>query len=148
VVRERSNAELRAIHAKGKTGHKVRRFPSDKGLPVRVAIVVPSTKKKDEKISQKEMNTRVKETDKFMRDKFGGETSIRGVGSWYDGNNKMVQENVVVVESYTTEKKWEENDMRTQKYLNDKSKEWGQDTITFQYEHLNKNEDREGVHFT
>ena len=148
VRRKLTRQQEKAIFAKRGTGRKVERFPRDKGLPVRVAIVVPSTKAKDKKISQEEMNQRVKETDNFMRENFGGETTIRGVGSWKDNDGKKVQENVVVVESYSSEEDWKENDIRTEEYLNNKTKEWEQDTITFEYENFKKHEDREGVHFT
>lgn len=112
-------------------------FQSRKGLfhlPVRTAIIVPSTSDTDKKISNTAFQKRVNQTRKFLADTNGGFTSVRSVGGFTDKNGKLVKEDVVVVESFTTKKDFVANRPKVRKFLVKKGKEWKQESMGYEYE--------------
>lgn len=102
-------------------------------LPLQLAITVPSTTDKDEKVSSAEMDKRVKETAKELSNRFGGDTAIKGVGD-YTTEGKLIRENVIIIESSMTRKDYEKNKPAIESFIKKKHKEWKQDTIGYKFE--------------
>lgn len=102
---------------------------------VEQAIIVPSTQGGDKQISPVKMKKRVDEVRGFLSKKFGGYTSVGGVGGWYSGNrHKLIKENVVVVTSFATEKDYKKNKHLVAKKIMSWGKKWGQDEVSYERE--------------
>jgi len=68
-----------------------------------VRIIVPS-ESKDASVSRRDFLRAVKNTERFLCEKFGGCTLIvQGAGRWIDEDNKIVKEEVSIVEAYALE---------------------------------------------
>jgi hypothetical protein len=76
--------------------------------PVEQAVYVPSTKNIKYPISRKQYNKRVDEVRDYLSDRFGGYTSIRGIGGYKMGK-RLVKENVVKVVSFSIRKDFREH---------------------------------------
>lgn len=103
-------------------------------LPIRTAIIVPSTSDTNKPISSKAMARRVKETRQFLAETNGGYTSVRAVGGFTDEKNRLVKEPVVVVESYATKKGFKQNRMKVRKWLENKGSKWKQEAMGYEHE--------------
>ena len=108
-------------------------FPKKKGNSVHLIIFVPSTEKYDKDISAKEFKDRIKEVSRFLTRLFGGTTKVKGIGS-YQMDNKYINEKVVLVESFTTPSKYNLHDKKVKRFLIEKKKEWGQDSMGYEFE--------------
>lgn len=112
-------------------------FKSKKGLfhlPLRTAIIVPSTKAKSRKISNREYQSRIMATRRFLSKTNGGYTSVKAVGGFTDNEGNLIKEDVAVVESYTTKPDYRNNREKIRDWLEDKGKEWGQESMGYEYE--------------
>lgn len=111
-------------------------FPTTKQLrgasSVHVAIYVPSTKDKDKPISSAQFNSRIEEVKRLLNS-FGGSTSIRGIGS-YNLEGKTISEKVAIVESFTNPRNYKAMDTKIKAFILRKKKQWGQDSIGYEYE--------------
>lgn len=103
-------------------------------MPIRTAIIVPSTTNKDEKISRADFQKRINETRAFLSRKNGGYTSVRGVGGYVKQDGGLVKENVAVVESYTTKQDFVKNKKAVESFLKRKGREWGQESMGYEHE--------------
>jgi len=101
-------------------------------LPVSMAVYVPSTRF-DKKVSEKEFNARIKETEKMLSTFFGGATRLRGRGSYVE-KEELIQEEVAVVECFATAAAWRKNKARLRRWLLKKQREWQQYSIGFELE--------------
>ena len=110
-------------------------FPKKRGNKVHLVIFVPSTKEYDKVITSKEFKNRVKEVSIFLSKLFGGTTRVKGVGS-YQLEGKDITEKVVMVETFTTPKKYNLHDLKIKKFLMSKKKEWGQDSMGYEFEEV------------
>lgn len=102
-------------------------------LPIENAIYVPSTKDKHTKITKKEFNKRIKETQDFLRDLYGGFTSVQTFGGYTDEGEKIEEKGVKVV-SFALKKDMK-NKLKNQelkKFLGNKQEEWSQDSIGYE----------------
>jgi hypothetical protein len=113
-------------------------FPKQKGLQTYSAIYVPSTKDVDKKISKGAFDKRVKETQKFLSDKFGGSTTDRRVGTYTSRKGKLVREDIAIVENYSDYEDWKKKDKVVRNYLKKKRKAWKQESLSFEFEAPNK----------
>ncbi len=105
-------------------------------LPVQVSIIVPQTEL-DREISSKKFNTRIKNTKTFMSDNFGGDTSVKGVGSFIlkeKGKTQLIKENIVLVESSTTPKIYNQNRKLLANFIIKNQKTWKQNSIGYSVE--------------
>jgi len=112
-------------------------FSTKKGvfhLPVRTAVIVPSTTNKDEKISRADFQDRINETREFLSKTNGGYTSVRGTGGYVANDGKLVKEDVAVVESFATKEAFEKNKKAVESYLKRKGREWGQESVGYEFE--------------
>ena len=115
-------------------------FPHDVGLTTRTAILVPSTKHGNRKITQKEFSKRVRDTQNFMNKEFGGSTVTRGMGSYtIEGKKpKLVQENVVIVENFSKPRDWKKHMKEVETFVERKQQEWTQDSVGFEIQTSHK----------
>jgi hypothetical protein len=102
-------------------------------LPVQFSIIVPSTKK-DKPISKKAYNKRIRDTRKFLAEKFGGDTSIKAEGGYIDQKGKLIKENVTKVESFIDKKTYKEKKNELENFVQKKRKDWKQESIGFEFE--------------
>lgn len=109
-------------------------FPKEKGLETYTAIYVPSTKDVNKPISKEQHERRISEVRNFLTKTFGGTSTDKRVGSYTAHNGKVVKENVAVVENFSEFKDWEKHDQEIEKFIKQKAKEWGQESISFEFE--------------
>ena len=120
------------------------KLESANDLPVQVSLLVPSTENRENikgemktyKITAKQFNKRVNETKKFFDElkdpqgNYGGDTTIKDVGSYWDGEKKkLIHEKGAIVErsmSIPTYKKIIDNITR---YAEKKQKDYKQSTM-------------------
>jgi len=105
-------------------------------LPLQFSIVVPSTKNNVE-ISQSSFLERIDDEKKWISKKFGGDTSIRALGSYIlkkGKNEKLIKEDVAIVEASTTPKIFEEQKKYLEIHIKDRKKEWKQYQIMYKIE--------------
>jgi hypothetical protein len=104
-------------------------------LPIEQAIIVPSTRSADKHISQMEMNKRVDDVRKFLSQKFGGYTSIKGMGGWYsDNKKKLIKEDIVKVTGFSSSKDYNKNKNMLAKQIMNWGKQWGQESMGYEKE--------------
>ena len=103
-------------------------------LPVEQAVIVPSTQGKTKGISDTKLRTRVNEVKKYLSNKFGGYTAVKGQGGYYSKGKGLIQERVVKVVSYAEEDKFKKNKPKLIKKLGAWRKKWGQENIGYEHE--------------
>jgi hypothetical protein len=103
-------------------------------LPVQQAVYVPSTKDKNKKISKKEYQERLSEVKKYLSDKFGGYTKIKGTGGYHDSDKGLIQEKVGVVYSYAEKPKFRRHKGALINQIGKWRKKWGQDSMGYEHE--------------
>lgn len=108
-------------------------FPADKGFDIHIAIFVPSTKY-SKKISTQEYHSRVKYAVKKMTGLFFGTTSIKGTGSYTSPDNRVINEEVTIVESFTSAQTYQDNADTFRKWLNTLPARWKQHSVGFEFE--------------
>ena len=101
-------------------------------LSVQVVSVVPSTKF-DKNISDQEFKKRIDAEKKWFSNNFGGDTSIKSVGS-YVMDNKLIKERVVIVESSMSKETYMKSRSKLASHFKAKRKQWKQDSIIFKVE--------------
>jgi hypothetical protein len=109
-------------------------FPLDPSLKTRIAIYVPSTYDGVHPIGKQKFARRVGETQKFLNNLFGGSTRIRGEGSYVMKGGKLIKEDVAVVEAFTEPRKWFEKDLAVKRWIENKKRNWKQESMSFEYE--------------
>lgn len=102
-------------------------------LPVQFSIIVPSTEL-DKKIPDKEFNQRINAEKKFFDKKFGGDTSIKEVGSYVQRKGKkdiLIKEKGAIVESSTTPEVYSKNRKSLSAHIKQRQKDWKQNSVLF-----------------
>jgi len=103
-------------------------------LPIKTSIIVPSTKDKNRRISDRAFNKRVINTKRFLSNTQGGYTSVKAQGGYTDNKGRLIKERVAVIESYSTKAAYKRNKHRIERHLRHKAKEWGQESVGYEYE--------------
>lgn len=99
-------------------------------LPIQTAIIVPSTKKGQKPLTQKSYSVRVEKTRQELFKLFKGFTSIEGFGGFKDKKTgKIIEESTNMVVSYTNKKDFEDKVDDFIKYVKDKKRYWGQESM-------------------
>jgi len=101
-------------------------------LPIQFGIIVPSTEK-DRKISDEEFQRRIDNEKKFFSKNFGGDTSIRTVGSYWDGK-KLIQEKGALITSSMSMIEYNKRRKKLANHITAIQKRWKQDTILYNIE--------------
>lgn len=102
-------------------------------LKNQIKIYVPSTNANDEKISEEAFRRRIRNTQREFTDRFGGSTTVEGVGTWMN-DNTMVREDVAVVSIHMTPEDWEEKKEMIFEWVKKKQEKWGQDAVSLEHE--------------
>jgi hypothetical protein len=104
-------------------------------LPVEQAVFVPSTIYGDKTITKLQQRKRIKEVKKYLSEKFGGFTSVSAKGGYYSGDkNKIIQEDVAVVTSFSTNKAHKKGLPNLKKQLKKWKKKWHQESMGYSHE--------------
>lgn len=104
----------------------------DMKFPYRTAILVPATKNGNEPISRAEHNKRVQETERFMAEKYGGYTAVKARGGYVGEKGKLIEEPVTEVVAYTDQQSYEKNKPAVRSFLQEKRKDWSQESIGYE----------------
>jgi hypothetical protein len=80
------------------------------GLPNHIVIVVPSTTRVTEPLSDDVITQYVERTKLFLAERFGGATTFRGEGSWVSSSRRLVNEPVTYVIAFTMNLSEEQED--------------------------------------
>lgn len=102
-------------------------------LPIQQAVLVPSTDKNQEPISKDEFRQRVDDVQDTLSKWFGGHTSVRAFGGFFD-EGKMIQEPVTVVYSYSAIPDYKEHREHLYDQLERWKREWNQISVSYQFE--------------
>jgi len=124
----------------------MKKFPSKKGLNIRIAVYVPSTQGLTRRIPAINHKRRAKEVADAMRSLFGGTTSVNAKGSW-SSNGTVAREDIILVESFTKTADWKKNANKLRLFLLKKKKEWEQESISYEWEDVSKDIPYEGMNF-
>lgn len=105
-------------------------------LEVEIAIYIPSTQgiQAQRPLTEKEMNLRVKNVQRFLSKLFGGYTSFKAQGGYLLNTGQLVSENVTKITAFGDSPMSEtENDtlLSKCKYW---AKKWGQESIGLEHE--------------
>jgi hypothetical protein len=113
-------------------------FPKEKGYQAYSAVYVPSTKNKNQPIRPSEHEKRAREVANFMTREFGGSTSVKGKGQYTESEGKhkgrIDRENVIIVENFSDYSDYKKKDEKVKAFLEQKAKEWGQESVAFEFE--------------
>lgn len=120
--------KIRDRYEKG--GALSKEFKFDKNF----VVYVPSTSDVSEKISQTELDKRVKEVKKYVATEFGGYTETETEGGYRTSKGDIVEEEVVKVSVFSENKDWKEKEYEVVSKAKQWAKEWGQEAIGFEYE--------------
>ena len=102
-------------------------------LPVQFSIIVPSTEF-DKKIKAKDFTKRIDSEKKYFDKKFGGDTTIREVGSYVLKKGKkdiLIKEKGAVVESSTIPAVYNKNRSSLASHIKKRQKDWKQNSVLF-----------------
>lgn len=103
-------------------------------LPVQVSITVPSTQAK-RTLTSSGFQKRINSEKRFMSNTFGGDTTIRAVGSFVMGKKKvLIKEDTAIVESATTPRRFNANRKKLIRHIKARQKQWKQNSIFFKIE--------------
>lgn len=103
-------------------------------LPFELAVYVPSTTNVSDSISTTEMRKRVKETETYLAETFGGFTSSEKIGGYLSSKSTIVTEKVVPVTAFCSMEDFRKNKNKLINKLSVWAKAWGQEAIGFEFE--------------
>ena len=103
-------------------------------LEVEQAVIVPSTIGKTKKVSDAVFKSRIKEVKRFLSNKFGGYTSVKGTGGYYSKGKGLIQEKVARVVSYAEKDKYKKNKNALIKKIGSWRKKWKQESMGYEHE--------------
>jgi hypothetical protein len=110
-------------------------FPKGAGSNIHVVIYVPSTMNITHKITNSKFQRRIQDTVKFLRQTLQGSTRIAGIGNYYSSElHKSVTEKIAKIESFSDSETYNKYDVIIEKWLNKKKKEWGQESLSYEYQ--------------
>jgi len=102
-------------------------------LPIEFKVLIPSTRQQNIKIASSAFNKRVNEAVRFLTKRFGGSTIDIETGT-YMMKNKTIKEKVASITVSASVADYNRYDEEIEKYLKEKKKAWGQDSMGFVYQ--------------
>ncbi|CAF1067066.1 unnamed protein product [Adineta ricciae] len=100
---------------------------------VRIRIVIPSTNSVNKPANSSEFNTRLASLQNLLCETFGGCTVYPARQSSYLAHNdELVQVATTSVETFSTKKKWSENEQTIRDTIKNKCTEWGQECVALE----------------
>ena len=104
-------------------------------LPLETTLYVPSTSKSQKIIPAKEQAKRVQNARTRMSKLFGGYTSVKATGGWFQTKKgRLIKEPVFKITSFSKRADFKKAKPDFSKYVRNKAKEWGQDVLSVEYE--------------
>jgi hypothetical protein len=103
-------------------------------FPVEQVVYVPSTSQQDKQITPIAMTKRVAEVKRFLSQKYGGFTAIKSEGGYESLKDKLIQEKITKVTSFTTKKKFQRFKPALISQLKQWGKKWGQESMGLEIE--------------
>jgi hypothetical protein len=97
-------------------------------------IYVPSTSNVGDKISEEELESRVKEVENYVANEFGGYTETETDGGYKSQSGEIIEEDIVKVSVFANEKDWSKNEAKVVSKVKEWARKWGQEAIGFEYE--------------
>ena len=122
--------EILADEHYAKGGALEKEFKFDKNF----VIYVPSTSNVGQKISKKELETRVDEVEKYVANEFGGYTETDTDGGYKSTTGEIIEEDIIKVSVFANNKDWKDNEKKVVSKVKEWAKRWGQEAIGFEYE--------------
>jgi hypothetical protein len=102
-------------------------------LPVQFSITIPSTRNIDESIGKKGLNERIKQINKWIIDRFYGDTTLKAKGD-YDNKGKIINEDVGIIEVSTNKESYEKHKKELSRLIKDLREEYGQKQMAYSIE--------------
>lgn len=103
--------------------------------PIEQAVLVPSTVYGNKPISRTAHKKRINEVKRFLSNKFGGFTSVSAKGGYYSKDkNKVIQEDVAVVTSFSSKGKYRRGISDLKRQLRRWNKKWKQESMGYTHE--------------
>lgn len=103
-------------------------------LPIEMSVYVPSTASANEEISEEEFNDRIEEVEVYLSNLFGGFSKVDISGGYNSEEKGLIQESVAKVTAFATKKSFEENKNKLIEKLSYWCKEWGQESMGYEFE--------------
>jgi ribosomal protein L39E len=104
-------------------------------LPIEMAVYVPSTKGADETISQMEFMSRIKETEEYLSELFGGYSKVDIDGGYVSETKGLIKEDVAKVVAFSQDDDFLTNKLpRLIQRIVLWCKDWTQESIGFELE--------------
>jgi ribosomal protein L39E len=104
-------------------------------LPIEMAVYVPSTKGADETISQMEFMSRIKETEEYLSELFGGYSKVDIDGGYVSETKGLIKEDVAKVVAFSQDDDFLSNKLpRLIQRIVLWCKDWTQESIGFELE--------------
>ena len=105
------------------------KFSDLSGLPVRIAIYIPSTYDVDKPINNSYI---VERTAKLFSMLYGGCTAQESCGYYVANNNDLIQEKVTIVFSYTDNDTFAKHEEKVLQYAKTVKKEMKQESVSIE----------------
>jgi hypothetical protein len=102
--------------------------------PMKTAIIVPSTKNGNERISKPEYDRRVRETERFMAKEYGGYTAVQAHGGYLGERGEVIEEPVTEVVAYTDAKTFRAKKPVVAKFMKRKRSSWTQESVGYEFD--------------
>jgi len=131
----------------GRRGPKPTKSLGTTKRTIDLSFYVPATRDVDKPITEGEFKQRIDETQAYMRQTFGGTTTVQGVGTWTGDNNRIVEEQVAIVTTAIEPKDYRNHKAEFVEYTKEKKEQWGQEAITVKMEDSQHHRKEEGTHF-
>lgn len=105
-------------------------------LPIETAIYVPSTDKNQKQIGKSQYQKRLKETEDFLSNLYGGFTRFDDIGGYKTLKKGIIKEKGARVVAFASKKdiKNKQKSAQLKNFILKKQKEWGQESIGYENE--------------
>ncbi|NBX74542.1 MAG: hypothetical protein EBQ89_09640 [Alphaproteobacteria bacterium] len=104
-------------------------------LPIEIAVYVPSTKGADQSISENEFNDRIRETEQYLSELFGGYSKVDIDGGYVSQEKGLIKEDVAKVVAFSQDEDFLTNKLpRLVQRIVLWCGEWTQESIGFELE--------------
>lgn len=97
-------------------------------LPVQVSLIIPSTTKQNQPITDDEYNARIQKEKLYFDKHFGGDTSTQEVGSYAIGN-KIINEKGTIITSSMSRDTYRKHRRSIANHAEKQRKQWKQHTL-------------------
>lgn len=127
----RINQRLKQLENKTRT---IQPLPtSSNKLPVQVSYIIPSTTDANKPLTTRQFQQRINEEKNYIAETYGGDTTIKTVGS-YLKDGELIKEPGALIETSMTTQAYNTKRKQLAKHLRNKAKEWKQYQLAIKVE--------------